>query len=181
MITINLFGAPGAGKSTIAAELFAIMKRRGYNIELVTEYAKDLVWAERFNMLEEQAYVFAKQNHRLHRLKNKVDYVITDSPLLLSCIYADISSPIDFPVDEFKAYVIKQSRVYKSINFFVNRNHPYVEQGRMQSAEESDQLSLKIKELLLNLDIDYINVETGDNIANLIYNHLLHTHINKQV
>ena len=40
MKIINLIGEPSAGKSTIAAELFAKMKKAGYNVELVTEYAK---------------------------------------------------------------------------------------------------------------------------------------------
>ena len=45
-VVINLFGGPGCGKSTIAAELFAILKKQGYEVELVTEYAKDKVWEE---------------------------------------------------------------------------------------------------------------------------------------
>lgn len=41
---INLIGSPGTGKSTIAAELFARMKWLGFDVELVSEYAKELVW-----------------------------------------------------------------------------------------------------------------------------------------
>ena len=38
---INLYGGPGTGKSTTAAALFALIKREGYNVELVTEFAID--------------------------------------------------------------------------------------------------------------------------------------------
>lgn len=43
-LVINLFGAPGAGKSTGAAIVFAELKKRGVNAELVTEFAKDKTW-----------------------------------------------------------------------------------------------------------------------------------------
>lgn len=46
MIVINLFGEPGAGKSTGAAYVFAMLKMNGVNAELVTEYAKDITWEE---------------------------------------------------------------------------------------------------------------------------------------
>ena len=43
-IVINLIGSPGTGKSTLASELFSKMKWQGYDVELVSEYAKELVW-----------------------------------------------------------------------------------------------------------------------------------------
>ena len=35
---INLFGGPGAGKSTIASGLFYHMKIAGYNVEMTGEW-----------------------------------------------------------------------------------------------------------------------------------------------
>ena len=58
---INIFGAPNAGKSTVAAGLFYIMKINGYNVELVNESAKDLVWNGQTEHLSEQLIVFTKQ------------------------------------------------------------------------------------------------------------------------
>ena len=43
-MVVNLFGAPGAGKSTGAAYIFAILKMHGIDAELVTEFAKDKLW-----------------------------------------------------------------------------------------------------------------------------------------
>ena len=86
-IVINLMGAPGTGKSTIASELFSKMKWLGYDVELVSEYAKELVWEERNETFKNELYLFAKQHHRMFRLNNKVKYIITDRPLILSIFY----------------------------------------------------------------------------------------------
>lgn len=86
MKVINLFGGPGCGKSTLAASLFHRMKTKGINCELVTEFAKDLTWEGSPARLC-QPYVFGVQYLRLERLIGKVDYAITDSPLLLANYY----------------------------------------------------------------------------------------------
>ena len=43
-LVVNLFGVPGAGKSTGAAYIFSKLKLVGINAELITEFAKDKVW-----------------------------------------------------------------------------------------------------------------------------------------
>ena len=46
MVVVNMFGVPGAGKSTGAAFVFAKLKMMGINAELISEFAKDKVWEE---------------------------------------------------------------------------------------------------------------------------------------
>lgn len=41
---INIWAGPGAGKSTTAAETFALCKKAGLGVELRTEYVKDWAW-----------------------------------------------------------------------------------------------------------------------------------------
>lgn len=53
-LVINLFGGPGAGKSTFCASVFADLKWRDINCEMALEYAKDRVWEGSFNVLENQ-------------------------------------------------------------------------------------------------------------------------------
>ena len=40
MKVINFYGGAGIGKSTIAADIFSKLKRKGHKTELVGEYAK---------------------------------------------------------------------------------------------------------------------------------------------
>ena len=47
-LCVNLFGGPGIGKSTTAAGVFNLLKLHGIETELITEFAKDLVWEERY-------------------------------------------------------------------------------------------------------------------------------------
>ena len=159
MIAINLFGSPGVGKSTTAAGLFHLMKLAGFSVELVTEYAKDLVWAERNKTFDDQLYLLAKQNHRLHILRDKVDYLITDSPLLLSNIYRT-----DGMLYEFKEFVFSLFNSYDNVNLLINRVKPYVEAGRNQTADESDEIGEKIKSLLDSENYFY-NLIDGDENA----------------
>ena len=86
-IIVNLIGGPGAGKSTIAAGLFYFLKMSGVKVELATEYAKDKVYDKSFKTLDDQFYVFGKQFHKIWRLVEDNDVIITDSPIILSVFY----------------------------------------------------------------------------------------------
>lgn len=84
---INLFGAPGIGKSTLAAGLFNLMKMNGLSVELVGEYAKDLTWSKDWMGLSHQPSVLAQQDYRIRRLEGQVEWAITDSPLPCQLAY----------------------------------------------------------------------------------------------
>lgn len=53
IININIFGGPGVGKSTISSGLFYQMKTRGYKVEFISEYAKDLTYGKDFVKLKD--------------------------------------------------------------------------------------------------------------------------------
>jgi hypothetical protein len=157
-IVVNLTGAPGAGKSTGAATIFAELKKAGINAELVTEFAKDKTWEHNSTALGCQEYVFGKQSYRLRRCRNDVDVIVTDSPLPLGLIYND-NPALDY---HFEAVVMNVFNTYENINFFINRVKPYNPKGRNQTAEESDQLSIAIKNLYNRLNIGFVEIN-GDN------------------
>ena len=49
----------------MAANIFAELKWMGIDCELVSEFAKELVWEKRNETFKDELYIFAKQNHRL--------------------------------------------------------------------------------------------------------------------
>ena len=148
-IVINLFGGPGCGKSTIAALLFGKLKQNNVNCELVTEYAKDKVWEESFNILKNQIYVFGKQIHRMWRLNEKVDVIITDSPLPLSIIYNQDKNV------NFDMLVIDEFSKFNNLNFVINRTTTYQQEGRCQTELEAKNLDNNIINLLDNYKIPF--------------------------
>ncbi len=146
---INIFGGPGSGKSVLAAELFTHMKKIGMNVELITEYAKMLTYEERRNILsEDQLYVFAKQHRKIFRVRNVVEYVIVDSPLLLSEIYFNDTNIYD--KEMFKDFVQMTFNKYPNFNIYLQRNISlkYQEVGRNQNEVEAKEIDNEVYKLL---------------------------------
>jgi tRNA uridine 5-carbamoylmethylation protein Kti12 len=159
MKVVNLFAGPGAGKSTTAAGIFHLMKMERMSVELVTEYAKEMTWEKRHNILMDELYIVAKQHRRLRRLRGEVEYVVADSPLLL-CIYYrqnDYSETLDKLILELWAQD-------DNLNFFIERVKPYVGVGRSQSEDEARKIDADMRKLLAQYDVPFENV-VGDNDA----------------
>ena len=84
---INFIGGSGAGKSTMAAMTFAELKMRHHSVEYVQEYAKTLVWKELYHELDNQYQVSTEQYNMIKAVDGKVDYIVTDSPLVVGLFY----------------------------------------------------------------------------------------------
>lgn len=160
MKVINLFGGPGLGKSTTAAGLFFEMKKMGLEVELVQEYAKDMVWEQRHNVLEDQIYVFAKQQRRIARLVNhNISWVITDSPIPLGLVYV---KP-DTLGDNFSNLVMETFNLYENYNFLLSRNVEYNPVGRNQkTVQEAVEFDVKVQNLLSKYGVGYLHVVGGE-------------------
>lgn len=172
MLVVNLFGSPGTGKSTLSAYIFSQLKLMGVNCELVFEFAKDLVWEENYKALENQLYVSGQQSYRLSRLKDKVDVVIVDNPLILGGFYNH-----DENIDEdLNRLLLKIFNSYNNMNFFLRRVKKYNPIGRMQTEEESNQIAWKLLNLLIDSQLEYEivegNLEGGNYILDKIVNRL---------
>ena len=106
-LIINLFGGPAAGKTTCAWEIASKLKKQRLVTEYVSEYAKELVWDEKYDLLDgseaNQRHIFEVQTHRVERLVGKVDAVVTDATLLNSLVYGkEVSSTFrDLPICSF--------------------------------------------------------------------------------
>ena len=152
---INLFGGPGLGKSTLAAGLFHHMKCKGHDVEIVTEYAKDMVWENRYNIMDDQLYVFAKQYRRISRLRDQVEFVIVDSPILMCCAYIN-----DGYFNNLEPLAVEAFNSFNNINFLLTRtNVEYDDVGRVQNFEEAVGKDVKIKNLLETYQAGYAPIQ----------------------
>ena len=156
-LLINISGAPGAGKSTLSAYVFAKLKMMGINCELVTEFAKDKVWEKNNEALSNQIYIFAKQYYRITRCVGKVDVIITDSPLFLSPFY-NKDPDIDEPLKELVAKIVAK---YDNLNYFLRRVKKYNPIGRLQTEAESNEYGIRIKDMLKSFGIKFKEID-GD-------------------
>ena len=152
MVVINLWGAPGTGKSTLAAELFSAMKKRRLNVELVTEFAKDMTWENNMTAIGCQEYIFGNQSWRLERLRDKVDFIITDSPLPLSILY---NNDKRINKNDFSNVVMDVFNSFKNVNYVMTRKYVYIENGRNQTEKESDDIQKNMMQLLIDKNINF--------------------------
>lgn len=169
-LNINFFAGPGVGKSTIAAELFSVLKRQHKNVELITEYAKEVTYRGDNNTLKDQLYLLGKQHNKLFRLlHHNVDILIHDSPFIMGINYAQDDGYL--PIDKFKELALQLFNNYNNINIFLQRNPQvkYQQLGRNQSLQEAIEMDVKIQNFLNTNDIPFkiINVDT-DCLNNII-------------
>lgn len=165
-IVINLFGAPSAGKSTGAAYIFSRLKMIGINAEYITEFAKDMVWGNNIEALDDQAYVFGNQSYRLSRCNGKVDVIITDSPLPLSILYKNKDGRF---TSNFDKAVMDSFNYYNNVNYYITRVKPYNPVGRLQTESEAEYISNEVLSLLNRNNIPYISVTgTQDSYEEII-------------
>ena len=161
-ILINIYGGPGAGKSTTAAGVFYELKRIGYDCGLVTEMATELVYDEAFNVINDQVYLFGEQWHRTFRMLGKVDFIVTDSPLLLNIVYNRQKD------EDFDRFIISRIHKLESLDFFVNRSDAFSEVGRIHNLEQSKEVDKTIKELAKNNGIKLIELEQENSITEIV-------------
>lgn len=170
-IVINAFAGPGAGKTTSCLEVAEKLKKQGFVTEYVQEYAKELVYDNNLIMLdghyEHQFTILNEQMKRINRLYGKVDFIVTDSPILLNNTYLNE----DKNTEVYSAYsdsVNKLYGLYNNFNYFVERDTSVFEkEGRIHNLEQSIAIDNELKNMLHNNQIDF-DVYTHATIDNIV-------------
>lgn len=160
---INLFGGSGCGKSTTAAHLFAEMKYRGLHCELVREYVKTWAWQDKKVGQFDQIYLLGKQSKYESILYGKVDYIITDSPILLCPIYELYHSGKELVAPAALNFLDDaKTKGVEHINFVLTRHKLFDSRGRYDTVEQAVQVDNAVRTFLKEHNISYHEILSED-------------------
>ena len=141
-ILIELYSGPGAGKSTTAAGLYYLMKCRGYDAEMVREFAKEKAWNGTLADVTDNEIIYSEQTRRELDMVDGPDVVITDSPIRMSQVYG---TPEDV-VKEHEAEM--RAAGFNYIRLFVNRPEEFSNSGRIHNKEQSIEIDKTVRGML---------------------------------
>jgi deoxyadenosine/deoxycytidine kinase len=161
---INIYGGPGVGKSTLAAQIYTELKKRHINIEYIPEFPKELVYEERLLTLKDQIYVFAHQHHKIWTAAKHNQLIVTDSPIVLSTVYNPETS------SNFRALIFEMHHKFTNLNIILKRNpETHTPIGRIHSLTESISIDRRIRDVLIDEGIDFAEFDpVNDNLQVLL-------------
>jgi len=171
---INFIAGPGVGKSVMTSLIFAKLKMKGYNAEIVPEYAKQLVWTEEFELLNNQYHVSYYQNKLLKSLVGKTDYIVTDGSLVHGLVYNMVNTDNTSDKDKTKSAILEWHNSFKNINIYLERNIKlkYQQEGRIQSLEEATHIDNLIKFQLFDNKLEYKSFLSAEDSVNSIIEYI---------
>jgi len=162
-LVINLIGGPCSGKSTVAAELFARLKKMGVKTELVSEYIKDRIYEENKTMPNNQIAIFGMEHYNISTKIGKVDVIVHDGSFINNILYKKEDN------QEFDNLIVSEYHKFNNLDFFIKRgNIEFEDYGRIHNYEQSLELDEKIKQLYNNCGADFIEVESRDAVDKII-------------
>ena len=162
-LIINLIGGPCSGKSTIAAELFARLKKMGVHCELVSEYIKDRIYEENQTMPKNQIAIFGMEHYNISNKLGKVDVIVHDGSFINNIIYKTEENKY------FDDLIISEYKRFWNLDFFIKRgNIEFETYGRIHNLKQSKELDKTIKETYDSYKLSYIEVESRDAVDKII-------------
>ena len=174
---INIFGGPGIGKSSIAAGVTYKIKKNHISCDQPYEFPKLLAWDDNHSAIQDQLYVLANQHRGIVKSYGKVDYIVLDSPILLSLTYRNYYKGTEYPSslygESFDKMVLDTFNQYDNINIVLDRAEGvHNNDERYQNLEESKELDIVIENSLIENNIPFhkikVNDDTVDDIMKLV-------------
>lgn len=142
---LNFWGGPCSGKTTVKAGTFFQLKISGARAVQIEEYATECSFDRDFDSLADQRKVLDEQERRQRRMLGQVDWIVTDSPLLLSCIYSSGA----YRTEEFHREVFERFDRYENVNVWLERPAgAYQTYGRHHTEDEAIDIDRRMLELL---------------------------------
>ncbi|HYE73701.1 MAG TPA: AAA family ATPase, partial [Blastocatellia bacterium] len=152
-------------KSTLAAEIFSKLKQQGKNAELVREYAKEWAWQQRKIKPIFQLHLLGEQSWRESQLYGNVEYIVTDSPLLLSPFYEQHYG--DSRVTHSAAFEFMKAAENEGVeyeHFFIVRHKPYMQAGRFETEAQARDVDVQLQQFLRDNSIPYSLIAVSDEL-----------------
>lgn len=156
---INIHGGPAAGKSTTSSLMYYLLKSKNLNAELVREFVKGWAWQQRNIGPYDQFYFMGKQSHYESSLYGKVDWIVTDSPVLLCAVYAkrynipEIGKGISEAIRAFYKQASLDGHVHHHI--VLKRTKPYIQSGRFETENQAKEIDGEAEAFLKEAGYDY--------------------------
>ena len=182
---ISFIGSAGVGKSTLAADIFVKLKKKGYNTELVSEFVRtDIHLNGPMKTIWEQYRTLAKQREIEDAVPKNVDWVIIDSgtlmPYFYSCLYTDkadererlvLSDMYKYLIDDL--YTKRYEHVFFLPGKYVYKKDNSIEDGvRFQTKQELDildkHMNLVFTQLFKMDNIHYLNVPVNKRVKEVL-------------
>ncbi|PWU11648.1 MAG: hypothetical protein C5B47_00640 [Verrucomicrobia bacterium] len=164
---INLLGGSGLGKSTTAALLFGELKLLGKQAELVREYVKEWAWEGKPVGVFGQNIIYGQQLARESMLYGKVEYIVTDSPLILAAIYQKFYTGKDtIAACIFNDLESAKLQGVEHINIVLRRNKVFDPRGRYETEAQARMVDVAVVEYLKANNQPFI-FEDGDDRARI--------------
>jgi hypothetical protein len=117
--------------------------------------------------MEDQELVNLPHLHKIFMLQDKVDVIVTDSPILLG-LYYNTLSPNPMP-QSFNQLLLDMWAKYDSIDIFLRRSKDYNPSGRNQTEEEAKEIDTALERLLFENEIPFFDFGTSDEeIKNIV-------------
>ena len=162
-LIINLIGGPCSGKSTIASELFACLKKMGIRCELVTEYIKERIYEENQTIPKNQIAIFGMEHYSIWNKICKVDVIVHDGSWINNILYKSEDS------EEFDDLIVSEYKKYDNLDFFIDRGTlQFEDYGRIHNLEQSLKLDNKIRITYQKYKLEFITVEARDAVNKMI-------------
>lgn len=165
-VVCNLLGGPGVGKTSTAYALTGYLKKKSVLAEYVPEAIKWRIYrGTDMGGKIHQDLLMAEQFDMLLCLKDKVNVIVTDSPLLLQIAYHNEanSSPA------LTKRTLELFNEFDNFNVVLQRTHDYDGRHRYQTEEQADQKHQDVLNLLNEHHCPFIMVPTHFNVEEDIY------------
>lgn len=184
-ILIELIAGPAAGKTTTALGLTNLLKfyfseylRSDLTVEYVSEYAKEVALEYQdacipyHNKIRNQALLFGIQLERLLQLKDKANFIVNDSSLMLCAHYA----PKDYYDEKSLVNLISSnySQFDKVFHIYIQRDEKikHLKLGRLENLQKSIEIDNNLTNMMKKYEIYPYIVKGNISAPFKIINHL---------